>query len=309
MRGDRGFILINALVLVLAISAVAAGLLQLAGQGQDRLRAAQLTDQAQLYLDASEMLVTSVLEVDWESDGIDHLGEAWAVPIVATEIGRGLVDLRIYDLQGRLSVNRLEDAEAEDRAIFERLFEELDLPRDLLTAIEAYLAPGGPGAAGYADRAEPIRPRGGPVVLVEELLQVDGMTEDRFSRLTPFVSALPADVPLNANTAPVEVLRAVLPASGEAVAAFVRNRDDRPIADLEDLRARLAPMTSSGADAVTAGMALRSSNFEAVAFAQLEERVLGRRTAFRRDEGDGRTEARIGYSLPDVGAAKPEDGE
>ena len=307
MRGDRGFVLVNALVLVLAISAVAAGLLTMAGQGQDRLRAAQLTDQVELYLDAAEMLVASTLEADWESDGIDHLGEGWAAPIVATGIDRGRVDLRIADLQGRLSINRLIDAGPADRDVFSRLLEDLALPPDLLPAIEAYLAPGGPGAAGYADRPEPIRPRGGAVAIIEELRQVDGMTETAFSRLAPFISALPADVPLNANTASLEVLRAVLPASGEAVAGFVRDRDERPIADLDELRVRLAPLLGADIESVADGMALHSSHFEAVATARLDERVLARRTAFRRDD-DGRTEVRFGHAVPASDASAEEDG-
>lgn len=307
MRGQRGFVLVNALVLVLVISVIATGLLHLAGEGRVRLREAQLTDQVQLYLDAAEALVAANLEDDRAESDIDHHSEPWARPIHAAEIGRGRADIRVVDLQGRLDLNRLVDAGPADRETFARLFEALDLPQGLLSAIEAYLARGGPGAAGYADRPEPIRPRGGPMAFVEELRQVDGMTEAAFQRLAPFVAALPEAMPLNPNTAPVEVLRAVLPAGETEVVGFARSRDERPIEDEDDLLDRLSALLGPAAGGVAAGMTIASSLFEAIAVAQLEERVLARRIAFRRED-DGRIGIYTALALPDPALAMVEIG-
>ena len=46
---------------------------------------------------------------------------------------------------------------------------------------------------------------------VDSLLDVDGVTPEMVARLRPFVTVLPTTTPVNMNTAPAEVIAALMP--------------------------------------------------------------------------------------------------
>lgn len=211
---DRGVVLLNALLLVVAMAAAANGVLALAVGDTTRLAAIQQGDQAALYLDAGTPLVAHVLTTDWENGAeIDHEGELWATEGYSVPIDRGVLAGRISDQQGRFNVNWLaaEENGAAQQA-FARLVNFLDLDVALGRAVSDYLRPGGPSnPTPYANRVLPVRAPGGPLVSVAQLRVVPGMTDDDFATLAPHLAALPIDSGLNVNTASAPVLAAVLP--------------------------------------------------------------------------------------------------
>ena len=93
MRAPRGFVLVNALIIVAALSVVSVWLLSRAETGRARAAAAQQAVQLELYLDAYEHLAITVLDRDLPV--VDHLSEDWARADLELELDLLLeIDLR-----------------------------------------------------------------------------------------------------------------------------------------------------------------------------------------------------------------------
>ena len=245
---DAGAVLLNALVLVMAITSVSAGLLTLAVQGTAHQAALRADTQARLYLKAGEALVTEVLQKDWrDAPGTDHPGEIWAIQGYSVPIDRGTLSGQLSDLQGRFNLNWLSARNPlrYGRA-FDRLIGGLGLPPALGTAIRGHLRRGGvPNPAPYFNRPLPIRPQGGRIGSVAALRTVPGMTDAAFDRLAPFVAALPQRSRLNVNTAPAPVLAALFPAAGPRGIARLQAR--APFDSVAEFASALEAVSQPGA--------------------------------------------------------------
>jgi general secretion pathway protein K len=110
-------------------------------------------------------------------------------------------------------------------------------------------------ARGGAEDALCRRPRGGltpnaPVQRVAELFEVKGVAPASLSAVAPFLTALPPDTPVNVNTAPPEVLAAIVDKlTGDGLAQLVTSRAQKPFSTLAEFRARLPAPASVAADA------------------------------------------------------------
>ena len=129
-RRDRGFVLVNALVLVAALAATATLLLSRAERGRAQLEAAQLADQLTLALDAFDALALTRLAQDRGNS--DHGNESWAQPRQALPLARGEVAGEIQDLQGRFNINWLSSPDNRlAQEAFARLLAQLGLSPEL----------------------------------------------------------------------------------------------------------------------------------------------------------------------------------
>ena len=166
-----------------------------------------------------------ILMQDENTTTVDHMGEAWALPIAELEIStitdsglaQGFLSGEIVDEQGRFNVLDLaRDGKplAEDsppRQRFGRLLAVLGLSQELV--------------AGVADAVARTQPRAGadgqvkagltlPVLVADDLTRVAGIDAGVIERLRPHVTFLPrpaADpLKVNANTASAEVLYATI---------------------------------------------------------------------------------------------------
>lgn len=120
----------------------------------------------------------------------------------------------------------------------------------------------------------------------DSLLNVPGFTPEAVARLRPFVTVLPTQTPVNMNTAPAEVIAALVPgmslSSAQAVVArrqgaFFRNTGDVQLA-LEGTRA-LAP----NADISQIPMDVTTSYFLVHGHVQYERAEVDRTTLIYRD--------------------------
>lgn len=210
----RGFVLINALVLVAALAAVAVLLLSRAEGGRVRLASVNAAAQVTLHLDAVEAMARSLLG---SSAGPDHLASAWTrrydLPLEA-----GQISGEIRDLQGLFNVNWLNDSgNLPARAAFARLLTRLGVDAASGQAITAFIAPGGPeDRAAFRALDPPQDPVGGSLLMIRQIQALPGLSEAARSRLLPHLTALPGDSRLNPNTATAEVLAAFLPELGRA---------------------------------------------------------------------------------------------
>ena len=236
MMRDRGAVLINALVVVLAISAVAVAMLTRSEAARVRALDARNADQLELYLDGIDVFVPQLLD-EVVDQVITHTGQIWARRGVTYPIDRGQVAVNIHDMQGRLNINWLSRDDDYTRDLFARVFGELDVPQSLVFAIADFISPSGPQSGGYLARRPGIIPRGGPMSSIQELRAVDGMTDAYFDALQPYVTALPIDTRLNLNTADKIVkAAAIAPLPPELIAEILER--DKPIDGMSELRQR-----------------------------------------------------------------------
>ena len=305
MRRDAGVVLINALVIVMVLAAVAASLLARSEGARQRAALGQAAVQMELYLDGIEVLVPQLLKAAVADGGPVHPGQGWASERLRYPIDRGGVTARIDDLQGRLNINWLVvPEEILVLPAFQRLFSELDLPAELLTAVREFLAQGGPrNRQPYLARPVPVLPRGGPVSRVEQLAVVEGMTPAYLGRLAPYISALPENAQLNLNTTPEQLLRWVLVGLPvEVVEKTLAARDEGPLDDILPLQ--LAAQEAMDPDDYAAypleRFSAQSQWFGARLTAELEGARLTRRVIYRQSLGrEGVTTIRLRWAEHD----------
>lgn len=225
-------------------------------------------DQAMEYVHAAEGLAQIALMEDAADGKVDSLDETWAQPASLPLSDQGMISGQLIDLQGRLNLNGLVNAEgkvdATTLARLERLLTRLELPAALAAAIIDWIDPDGEphGMGGAEDDAytrfdPPYLPANTRLVSVTELRLVAGIDEEAYQRLAPHVSALPEPTPININTASPEVLQAIgIP--DDVLGAVLEARADRPFDSLDALFALPA---LEGLDIERAGLGVGSGYF------------------------------------------------
>jgi general secretion pathway protein K len=107
------------------------------------------------------------------------------------------------------------------------------------------MEPGGAEDAWYRNAPQPGLTANMPVVRVEELAAVRGVTPSVLGSIIRYVTALPENAPLNVNTAPAELLTASIDGvDAAALAAMLASRAQQPFRTIADFRARL-PQTAT----------------------------------------------------------------
>jgi general secretion pathway protein K len=246
LKRQRGVAVVTALLLTtLAISIVAS----LFWQQQVQVRSMEnqrLHLQTKWILRGALDWATLVLR----QDGYDHpnytaLDHVWATPLAETRLDQYIERERIQgenfnatlsgniiDATSRYNLTNLARDGQIDLAqvkVFQRLLRNVQLDPGLAERSARIVAAGQPrvpkedlpgtgGGAGGAPNPQPVALTGssGPVgtmklLQVDDLLAVPGFDQDAVNKLRPFVIVLPEQSPVNVNTAPAEVLAAVLP--------------------------------------------------------------------------------------------------
>lgn len=191
------------------------------------MRQNQLTNehvQAQVMVQAGVDWIRAVLSDDRRLSNVDHLGEAWAMRMPVMPIEKGELAGSIDDQQGMFNLNNLVQegkVSATHLARFKRLLALLNLPGTLADALvdwmDADSAPQPQGGAEdeyYLGLNPPYLASNRPLTDVAELTLVRGFDSATCARLRPFVTALPRFTPINVNTAPPEVLAAMIEGLG-----------------------------------------------------------------------------------------------
>lgn len=248
---ERGVAVITALLLTtLAISIVAS----LFWQQQVQVRS---MENQRLHLQTKWILRGAL---DWATlvlfqDGIDHreytsLDQVWATPLAETRLDQYVERERIEgenfaanlsgsitDACSRYNLRNLATSrgvmDANNVKIFTQLLRNLQLDPSLARRVAGFVSSGLPAAGGEAapggnDPTQLVPVTGAPlrIMQVDDLLAVQGVTPAIVERLRPFVTVLPETTPVNVNTAPAEVLAAVVPnmSVSEANTLIVRRK-------------------------------------------------------------------------------------
>jgi general secretion pathway protein K len=264
VAAQRGTALIAAL-LIAALASLAATWL-LAGSARQIARFAQGAEQRQMqaFLDAGFEWARSAVAADAVQGGIDHLGEAWAQPFTALPVEGALLSGTLLDAAGRFNLNNLASTQPEvELQRLRRLLAHLGLPAQLADALKDWIDADRDGAyedAAYLSLASPYRAANQPLASVDELQRVHGFTGAVLERLRPHVSALPLlerrPTVLNANTADLPALMAVLDLPEDKVRTLLAARTRAPFSDVEAIRKALGalapPYVGVKSDAFTA---------------------------------------------------------
>ncbi|MCK0511163.1 type II secretion system minor pseudopilin GspK [Aromatoleum buckelii] len=267
---QHGAAVILALLSVALAAGLTAALLGDFGRSLDSVAGRQDQAQARLLARGAVDWARNVLADDFKRTNVDHAHEMWAVRVPPTPVGDGEVGGEIHDRSGLFNLNNLmPDGKADPVALaqFGRLLATLGVaPADagrLAHAVVDWIGGSTTNEEKNGIASSGLRASGGNGSLLDaaELRLVAGFDEALVDRLTPFVTALPAPTRINVNTAPAEVLAAVV-ADLELNDAriLVAERERAWFRDLADFSARLP----AGAQAPGTGLDVRSRHFAVI---------------------------------------------
>ncbi|MGV6848431.1 MAG: type II secretion system minor pseudopilin GspK [Marinibacterium sp.] len=285
---DRGFVLVNALVLVAALSLLALQVMNDAMRSAGIAQVARMQAQGELLTDAALLFVGRLLSEDLAESRIDHIHERWSLSNYPAESAAGTVWITVRDLDRAFNLNTLAgSADAATVAGFERLANGLDLPPPAVMAILDHFGASRPvdsaSAGDNFDDADLIHLGG--------LLQLDGVTPGDVRKLSQMATALPRATFLNVNTAPAGVLAAMLNLSEEDLLPLISGRAKAPFADAGAFLAAVAalyPATPAATGAIpVAAFGVSSSWFEVETRAQVDSLMVRRKTVIHRDPATG----------------------
>ena len=260
-RRQRGIALVTAVLIVAIAVAVAAQISfahQLWFRQMENVQDRGATD----WLRRGALHWASVALIEDAAQGkSDHLGERWAMGLPTLPVEGGSIRASITDAQSRFNLNSVwgnDSASAANLQMLQRLLELLKLDPLLANALVDWIDPDSEARAGGAEDIDylilnpPYRAANRLLASVDELRLVRGFDAKTTAALLPYVTVLPVVTNnINVNTAPPEVLAALVPGLDLAAAgAIAQGRDGHPIADLPDFQKRLpqgAGMPKNGA--------------------------------------------------------------
>lgn len=273
MSRSRGMALIQALLIVAAIAAVAAALLLRAETARARLEWRFAGDQAALYLDAGVEEVRRLLPVRGEV----NRRQDWARPRDDVPLDRGSLSWRVSDLQGRFNLNLLRgDPDQSYQAAFRRLAAAQGLSEAAQTRVLTEIA------AATED------------LLPSAPLMLGALADEpeSWQALAPLIAAWPGGEAMNVNTLPPPVLAALLPdLGGSGLDLLVRRLESEPVPSPEVLavwlRQRLGEPVATALEALRLGAASRRFVLEVEA--RLDTLVLRRSVVVDTGGAEGRS--------------------
>ena len=176
--------------------------------------------QARAVLLAGADWARAVLSDDRRLGSVDHLGEPWALRLPPLPVENGELVGQIEDQQGAFNLNNLVTQgkiNVAQLAHLRNLLATLGLPDQLADALADWIDEDGQpqprdGAedAYYLALDPPYVAANRPLIDVAELALVRGFDDNVRARLRPYVTALPGLAAVNVNTAPAEVIAAVI---------------------------------------------------------------------------------------------------
>ncbi len=244
---DRGSATVTALIVVGVAAVLLTGLMWRQQIQIRTLENARDQVQAQWLQRAAIDFARLVLVEDQRNSQIDHLGEAWALPLADGRVADFLKNADVPDeiaavtLQGQLldAQSQFNLANLWDKGFktintpgvleYGRLLEALGLDKNL-----AQLT------------AQGILQMDMPLYDLEGLLKLPAYNPEILEQLRPFVSILPILTTVNVNTASPEVLMAAIPGlSRSAAGAFAQQRAASPLKSADEIVTLLNKMGAS----------------------------------------------------------------
>ena len=250
----------------------------------------------------AEVFAHQILITDYEEDSksgapIDSLDEFWAANSVVLPLDDdGVAEIQLDGLGGRLNLNDIMGADNKTDSVsrdrLERLLQNLqitglkaDVFIDWVDANDQTISAYGAEDSQYLLAQPGYRAANRPFASVTELRFLEGMTEEAYQALRPFVAALPVTgLGINVNTASAEVLQTLHPGlSAAQVNAVIEVRKEQRFENIKDF---LALPQFSGLGLKPDGLTVQTRFFEVVARITYDKRVVHMvSTVYRNPEG------------------------
>ena len=257
----------------------------------------------------AEAFARRILIRDFEQDKedklmVDSLDEFWAKNSAVLPLDdNGVVEVQIDDLGGRVNLNDLVTTTGQVNTLTkERLTRLLavlgitdihvDTLIDWIDADDQTVSAYGAEDGQYLMAEPGYRAANQPFASVTELRLIEGMTEEIYQALIPYVTALPVTgLGINVNTAPAPVLRSLVGELSEAQAeSIIEQRAEERFTRLQDF---LALQEFAGQGLKSTGLSLQTRFFEVASRITYDDRIVNMvSTVFRNPEGDVRTISR-----------------
>lgn len=248
---QRGMAIISALLIAAVVAVIAGGMLTRQSVFTRSLEAEQSRVQGGAVLLAGLEISRQLLNDARQQGALTRLDQPWAQPVkssLANSLG-GAFEGRLEDQQGKFNLRNLMSNERVDLGqlrSFERLCEMIGIDASLGQRISERVIAAYPrvvssptsgqstavtgfdsGRATSPNASRRPLPATRPMLRsLEDLRDLQGMSDQAFARLDQFVSIVPAKTWVNGNTASAEVLAAVVPGLSLSQAkAIVVERD------------------------------------------------------------------------------------
>jgi general secretion pathway protein K len=213
-----------ALITAILIAALVASL-AFALSARERLWLSQIGNRND-FAEAQSTVLSAIdlarlsLRDDMRDNHVDHLFEAWTVPVPPINVEEGRVGGRIVELQGRLNLYTLQSdgqINAPGMLALQRLLSTRNLPSGWAGRLAETMAQ----QVMLWQKTRRTDPAAGrisgkllPVVDLSELASLSGLTgadAEKLMAIESWTVLLPESLPVNVNFAPPEVLMAVTP--------------------------------------------------------------------------------------------------
>lgn len=267
-KHQRGAALLMAMVILTLVATLAAGMVwqqstAIAIETAERARA-QSTWILNGALDWSRI----ILREDGRNKGADHLGEPWATPLAEAKLSTFLAadknntadsDVEAFlsgsieDAQSRYDLRRLVVEQSKDNKTISvilpveldtlrRLFGHIGLPVELADSLASNLLRAWDTTSAASNNDTPLAP--------QTLAQLKwlGVDEATINKMALYATLLPrhnnASAAINLNTAPREVIAAVLNIDLGSADRLVQHRTNNPFKSTDEAKALLPPSLS-----------------------------------------------------------------
>jgi general secretion pathway protein K len=293
----RGAALLLAMLLLVMVVTATAGMVWQQARAIEVESAERARSQSGWIITGAMDWARLILREDGRSrqrDGrnLDSLDEPWATPLAEARLSTFLaadqdnnVDTgpeaflsgRIEDAQSRWNLRNLVDGAGKEvpaeKAALVRLCQQAGLPGDTADLISAGLRLAWAPPAAEVNAAAPLAPQ-----QLSELAWL-GLPAATLRRLAPWVDLLPRPTPVNANTAPREVLVAAVDGLDLGSAErLVQARQRKPFEGIDDIKAQLPPTLVLDLGRI----GVSSSYFLVEGRLRLDDRVLEERSLLER---------------------------
>ena len=291
---QRGAALLIAMIILALIATLASAMVWQQWRAVQVEAAERARVQAAWILSGALDWARLILREDARNGGADHLGEPWATPLAEARLSTFLAADKsntddgpeaflsgsITDAQSRYNLRNLVDAGLvvpAEQAVLQRLFESITVPSEvaarIATGMNRALNESTTGTGTGADANPPLLPQS-----VSQLTWL-GVDEATIRLMAPYVVLLPVRTTVNINTAPAQVLAAVIDKLDLGGAErLVEARQRNPFDVLEKAQPLLGGSIVLDARRVSVG----SSFFELRGRLRLVDRVLEERSLVER---------------------------
>ena len=273
LTSQRGFAVVMVLSVLAILLLLMATVMSRNSQLQFRTIGLVHQQQAKAHIIGAEAWAMEILQKDKQDNDYDDVTEIWAQQIPFVPIEGGGITGQIKDLSGMLFVNNLLVGDQAD-SVWIKLLEELikqqegsgQLVNHLIDWVDTNVETPSFNLedAYYSSLALPYRSANQAMVDVTELKLVQGFNNELVNALKNSLFAIPLkpdnNVKINLNTAPEEVLEAVVTLLGDPQISLDVLLDKRPWENIGDLP--LTPIVGETEANEQAEMPLNRGNFE-----------------------------------------------